>query len=274
MPYATNPGDGVRTYYEVRGEGPPVLLFPPTTGTIATHHDYGWVSALEDRFQLLLVDSRGQGKSEKPHDPMAYTWDMLASDVIAVLDHADIERTHIAGYSTGGLIAFRVAANYPDRVRSIVAGGAQPFATTPAAQADMAGLTEVLRQGSEALVGTFESMAGDSLPPGWRADLTACDTEALIALCQAEIDEAGLSETQVRAIAAPALIYSGDDDEADAGSRAKRAAELMPNATYVELPETDHVQGLLRSEVILPRIRAFLEGIEVQSSEEHRQPTV
>jgi pimeloyl-ACP methyl ester carboxylesterase len=266
MPYATNPDDGVRTYYELRGEGPPVLLFPPTTGTIATQHAYGWVDALGDGFQLILVDSRGQGKSEKPHDPKAYTWDTLARDVVAVLDDAGIERAHIAGYSTGGLIAFRAAANDPKRVLSIVAGGAQPFATTPAAQEEMAGLADVMRQGSEALVEAFESMTGGSLPPGWRADLAACDTAALIALCQAEIDELGLSEAQVRAIEAPALIYSGDDDEAAAGSQARRAAELMPNAGYIELPDTDHVQGLLKSDLILPRIRAFLEQVEAARS--------
>lgn len=270
MPYASNPDDRVRTYYERHGAGPPVLLFPPTTGTIATHHEYSWVDGLGDGFQLLLVDSRGQGKSEKPHDPKAYTWDTLASDVIAVLDHAGIERAHIAGYSTGGLIAFRVAANSPNRVRSIVAGGAQPFATTPAAQRDMAGLAEVLRQGREALVGAFESMTGAALPPGWRADLTECDTAALIALCQAEIDEPGLTEEQVRAIEAPALIYSGDDDEAAAGSHARRAAALMPDATYIELPDTDHVQGLLRSAMMLPRIRAFLEGVEARRAGEQQ----
>jgi pimeloyl-ACP methyl ester carboxylesterase len=265
MPYATNPDDGVQTYYEVSREGPPVLLFPPTLGTIAIYHGYGWVAALEDGFQLILSDSRGQGKSEKPHDPKSYAWDMLAGDVVAVLDHAGIEQAHVAGYSTGGLIAFRVAANYPERVLSIVAGGAQPFATTLAAQEDMAGLADVVRQGCDALIGAVEAMAGGSFPPDWRADLTGCDPAALVALCQAEIDELGLTEQQVRAIDAPAFIYSGDDDAAAAGSLARRAAELMANATYVELPGTDHVQGLLQSELILPRIRAFLEQVEAPS---------
>lgn len=262
MPFATNPHDGVQTYYEIEGEGTPVVLFPGTFGTIAVHHEYGWVDALKDGFQLILVDSRGQGKSEKPHDLEAYSWDILASDVIAALDHAGIEKTHIAGYSTGGLIAFRVAARYPERVYSIVAGGAQPFPTTPESQEGIARIIENLRQGSQHIVDGFERMSGGNLPPRWRADLSVCDTEALAALCQAEADERGLSEAEVQAIAAPALIYSGDDDEEDAGSNARRAAELMPNATFIELPDTDHFQGAFNSRLILPSIIEFLKHVE------------
>ncbi len=262
MPFATNLHDGVKTHYEIDGEGTPVVLFPGTFGTIAIHYDYGWVDALRDDFQLVLVDSRGQGKSEKPHELGAYSWDILASDVIAALDHAGIEKAHIAGYSTGGLIAFRVGARYPDRVYSIVAGGAQPFATTPESQAGIARIIENLRQGSQHIVDGFERMSGGNLPPRWRADLSVCDTEALTALCQAEADERGLSEVEVRSIEVPALIYSGDDDEEDAGSNARRAAEMMPNATFIELPDTNHVQGLLNSHLILPSIVEFLRHVE------------
>ena len=68
MPYAEN--EGVKNYYKVTGKGPPLVLH---TGLAGTHLDWikfvDYVDALKDKYQLILMDARGRGKSDKPHAP-------------------------------------------------------------------------------------------------------------------------------------------------------------------------------------------------------------
>lgn len=260
MPYATNASDGLRVWYEVEGDGPPVVLLHGTTGSIATFRDPGWVDALGDRYRLLLVDLRGHGRSDAPHDVADYHWDVMAADVVAVLDDAGIAAAHIVGYSTGGLLAFRIAANDPGRALSIAAGGAQPFATTPALQADLAGFIELMRQRPEALVPAIEATTGP-LPPGWRADLLNGDLEAFCACAAAEAIDRGLSEEQVCLMTLPALIYAGSEDRGAAGEQARRAVSMMPDARYVELDELDHMTVWARSDLVIPLVAAFLDDV-------------
>jgi pimeloyl-ACP methyl ester carboxylesterase len=90
MPDATN--DGVRIHYEREGNGPPLVLQHGFTGSLEGWRDSGYVDALKSAYELILIDARGHGRSDKPHDPAAYTLDKRAADVLAVLDDAGIER--------------------------------------------------------------------------------------------------------------------------------------------------------------------------------------
>ena len=93
MPYASN--EGVRIHYEVEGSGPPLFLHVGFLGTLEDwrREDTRYVEALRDAYRLVLLDPRGQGRSDAPHDPSAYTLDQRVGDVLAVLDAEGIERT-------------------------------------------------------------------------------------------------------------------------------------------------------------------------------------
>ena len=86
--------DGVRIYYEVLGNaaGPPILLHHGFTGDWRDWQQFGYVDALGQDYRLLLLDARGHGASDKPHDPAAYAMDRRAGDVLAVLDAASVEQ--------------------------------------------------------------------------------------------------------------------------------------------------------------------------------------
>src|SRR6188472_3402750 len=97
MPYTTN--NGVRLYYELIGSGAPLLLHP---GFVCSGEDWieaGYVAALKDRYRVILFDPRGQGRSDKPHDPADYQRHHRVDDVLAVLDATGINRAHFWGYS-------------------------------------------------------------------------------------------------------------------------------------------------------------------------------
>jgi pimeloyl-ACP methyl ester carboxylesterase len=84
MPLANN--QGVQINYEVTGYGPPLFLMHGFSGNHTSWHGYGYVAALQDSYQLILIDARGHGASSKPHTPEAYDYQRLIEDMIAVLD--------------------------------------------------------------------------------------------------------------------------------------------------------------------------------------------
>jgi pimeloyl-ACP methyl ester carboxylesterase len=79
-----------------------------------------------DGFQLIALDCRGHGKSDKLYDPAQYGEEM-AADVVRLLDHLKIDKAHLIGYSSGAFIAGKVAATHPDRVRSLVYAAQAPI---------------------------------------------------------------------------------------------------------------------------------------------------
>lgn len=111
--------DGVRIYYETRGQGEPLALIFGFAGS-----SRGWgepfVKLLELRFKTILIDNRGTGQSDKPEAPFSMA--DMAADVASVLDHAKIERAHVMGISMGGMIAQEFALNHPRRLRGLVLG--------------------------------------------------------------------------------------------------------------------------------------------------------
>ena len=95
MPYATS--EGLRIYYEIAGAGPPLLLHHGLTGSWRDWEEFGFLDGLQDDYQLIMLDARGHGASDKPHDPAAYGFERGVADVVAVLDDLGIDRAHYYG---------------------------------------------------------------------------------------------------------------------------------------------------------------------------------
>jgi len=115
--------DGVKIHYTIQGRGKPLVLVHGFTVSIDTNWRLpGIIDALANDFQVIAVDARGHGKSDKPHDPAAYG-PRMGEDVIRLLDHLGIMKAHIAGYSMGGAITLQIITTYPDRFLSAILGG-------------------------------------------------------------------------------------------------------------------------------------------------------
>ena len=84
MPYAEN--EGLNIYYEVEGSGTPVVFAHPYSMSLEDWRESGYVQSFADNFKVILVDARGHGRSDKPHDPALYSRSKCAADHIAVLD--------------------------------------------------------------------------------------------------------------------------------------------------------------------------------------------
>ncbi len=120
---ATFDSDGVKIHYVIEGEGEPVLLIH---GYNASHFSNwvmpGAVGTLKKDYQVIAIDNRGHGKSDRPENKEAYGENMV-DDAVRLLDHLGIESAHVVGYSMGGMITMKMMVDHPDRVRSGVVGG-------------------------------------------------------------------------------------------------------------------------------------------------------
>ena len=114
MPYAR--ADNAELYYEEEGAGDPLILIMGLGGPHGSW--FLQVPAFRKHFRVITYDARGVGLSRDSGEP--YTMRTLADDVIAILDHLAIERSHVLGLSLGGMVAQEVAITYPERVRKLV----------------------------------------------------------------------------------------------------------------------------------------------------------
>ncbi len=247
MPYADNAG--TRIHYEVEGAGPPLVLQHGFTQCLEDWSECGYVAVLRTRYRLILIDARGHGGSDKPHDEASYTLDRRAADVTAVLDAVGVEKAHFWGYSMGGWIGFGMARHAPHRVDALVIGGQHPFAR------DQAGFRQWLRNGiaggGDVLVADFEKIAGP-IRDHYGARLRAADLEAWLALAQDRVN----MEDVLGTMAMPCCFYAGEGDPMFVQTKA--ASERIPNARFFSLPGLSHLQAFVESSLVLPPVMEFL----------------
>lgn len=118
---------GVRIHYEVSGEGPPVVLTAGQgTGPEARA---AWLGGLARSHRVLSYDQRGTGRSERTRQ--GQSMQELADDIVALMDHAGLERAHVIGVSTGTGKATALAARHPERVDRLVLAAPWTHADAP-----------------------------------------------------------------------------------------------------------------------------------------------
>ena len=112
--------NGVKIYYEVYGAGAPLVLIHGNGGDIAYMKPQ--IEYFDKKYKVIVMDCRGRGNSELGKDSLTYM--QMTKDVIAILNYLHLDSTFVAGRSDGGIIALLMAVYYPDKVKKIVAFGA------------------------------------------------------------------------------------------------------------------------------------------------------
>jgi pimeloyl-ACP methyl ester carboxylesterase len=218
--------------YLDEGDGDPIVLVHGFASTKEVNWLHpGWVATLtRDGRRVIALDNRGHGASGKPYDPSAYHSATMADDVRALLDHLEIERADVMGYSMGARITAFLAVKHPGRVRSAI----------------LAGLGIRLVEGvglPESIANALEAPSLDDVrdPTGriFRifADQTKSDLRALAACIRGSRQTLGRAE--VAGIRAPVLVAVGTKDQV-AGS-AQELAALIPGARSLDIPDRDHM---------------------------------
>jgi pimeloyl-ACP methyl ester carboxylesterase len=110
--------NGIKIRYDVRGDGPPVLL---SHGYSATGRMWdGQLEAFSDRHRVIAWDMRGHGETESPGDPALYSAEATVADMKALLSHLGVARGVIGGLSLGGYVSLMFALSHPEMVRALV----------------------------------------------------------------------------------------------------------------------------------------------------------
>jgi pimeloyl-ACP methyl ester carboxylesterase len=256
MPYADN--QGIRIHYQVEGKGPPLVLQHGLCGSLEMwrQEDYDYVKALKNDHQIVLIDARGHGASDKPHDPQAYKMASMVADVIAVLDDLKISKAHFLGYSMGGRIGWGIAKYAPERFHSLIIGGSgPPYESDPE---EPSFFRDLFKKEMDAVSATMETIFGSRWTPSIQAIIRSSDLDALIALTSAGDWISGLPgfEDVLSAVTVPCLLFVGEKDPSY--PHAQKASEVLPNATFVSFPDLDHIEAVWRIDLVLPHIRKFL----------------
>ena len=238
MPYKNN--QGVNVHYEVRGAGPAIVFnhgFPRDRTAW-----YSYADLLQDQYTCVLIDGRGMGLTDKPHDIDAYSFERKVSDTLAVMDDLSIDRAVYWGYSMGGGIGWAAARYAPQRFEAFIIGGSEPFRT----DADREGI-----RNSAARI--------RANPDGYPGQ----DVEALYA-SQMGSTLGPNFEDVLPTMTMPCLVYVGEDDpRLDAITR---AAGLMPNVTFFTLPERDHSATHRDAEAVVSRAIPFLANVAMKAA--------
>ena len=250
MPYVDNAG--VRIHYHVEGDGPPLVMQHGVTNSIESWYANGFVEGLKKDYRLILVDARGHGHSDKPHDSKDYDLKLRVSDILAVMDDLGVDKAHYLGYSMGGRIGFGLVEHALDRFHSFTIGGMGADVTNtdtpPQTRIDL------LRQGMAAYVADAESKEGP-MESGRKERLLRNDPEALIAATLAPKGTDGVA-VLLPGLELPFLLYCGDAD--GFYPAAKATAEAIPGAVFVSLPGLNHGEVSRAGEQALPHVTKFL----------------
>ena len=226
---------GVEIAYELAGEGPPVLLIHgfASNGRV-NWRDTGWVKTLADAGRcVIVIDNRGHGESEKLYDPALYTAPVMADDARRLLDHLQIERADVMGYSMGARIAAFLTIQHPARVRSAIFAGLASRMIT-----GVGGAEEIAR----ALEAPSSAEVTAPGPRAFRlfAEQTRSDLKALAACMRSA--RAKITAEELGRIAVPVLVVAGEKDEV-AGDVAPLVAAI-PGAKGVTLRGRNHMSAV------------------------------
>src|SRR5262245_19330185 len=193
---------GVPIHYLAEGEGPAIVLVHGFASSL--HGNWrapGLVSALVDAGRrVVALDCRGHGRSGKPHDPAAYAGTTMEDDVVALLDHVELERADLMGYSMGGYIACSLLTTHAERFRCAILAGIGDGALAPGQ----------MRARNEGIARALEAQAASpALPPAARAfrdfaEQNRNDLAALAAVARSDRDR--FDRKKLAALLLPVMV--------------------------------------------------------------------
>jgi pimeloyl-ACP methyl ester carboxylesterase len=261
MPFAINPFDGLRSYYEDEGgDGAPVVLMYGLMDPVPAARALPIARRLEKHARVIYVDHRGHGLTDKPHDADAYALELRVADVVSVINALGLDRVHFLGISWGARLGFALGEHVPDRLMSLTLTGNQPYAWDPQWQTVRtltAAMAAAREGGTRALLLWFEAYIGRELPRRERGWLLENDALALDAAWTSALSEGDVS-SDLSKWSTPCLIAAGEADEFH--DNAKRAAGEIPDATFLSLEGHDHISALYEVDRVLPHILKLLDA--------------
>jgi pimeloyl-ACP methyl ester carboxylesterase len=226
---------GIPINYLDQGAGYPVVLVHGFASSANNNWvEPGWIRFLSPRHRVIALDQRGHGSSGKPRDSEAYDPNNLAADIVGLMDHLEIEKTFLMGYSMGATVSLVLAISHPSRFRAAVLGGIGGDTATQNLKSRDAIIQALLTEDPESI--------GDPVAKTSRAfaDSNRNDLKALAA-CMGRERPRHDAQSLAR-IAVPMMLVVGTRDALVAN--ADQLAASIPGAELVTLEGRDHLNAV------------------------------
>jgi pimeloyl-ACP methyl ester carboxylesterase len=235
--------DGIKIDYEVIGHD----SSPDNRRTIIFAHGNGnckddwkdttlnYVQTLIDSdYRVILVDQRGYGKSEKPHQSNFYTPELVSSDFLTVIDQVfgNDKKCHFFGNSRGGNIGFALMAHHQDRFHSFMVGGAKTSLSESTLQ-----FPKLLENGIDVFVDKIKGIFGKDFPAGLEARFRQNDAKSLIAANTSTWPD---YENILSKVHVPCMFFIGELDPDCAALEA--ASKKLQDCEFHKLLGLDHAK--------------------------------
>jgi pimeloyl-ACP methyl ester carboxylesterase len=215
--------NGISIRYAMYGTGSPVILLH---GGLANADYWGHqIEALKVRHTVIVMDSRGHGRTTRDGRP--YGYDLMADDVVALMDALKVSKADIVGWSDGGILGLDLAIRHKDRVGKIFAFAAN---TVPSGVKD-----EVEKNP------TFAAFIARARREYGKYSATPKEYDAFVEqISKMWASEPNWTDAQLKAIDAEVLVADGDHDEAIKREHTEYIAATIPSAGLLILPNTSH----------------------------------
>ena len=234
MAYSKNKNNSI--YYEQHGKGKPVVLIHGGAVSFQNNYvDFGWIERLnESGLQVIGLDLRGHGKSDKPQDAGSYGTKNLASDVLAVMDELDLDNVSVVGYSLGSAVALHLIQAFPERFSKavLVATGDGLIGLPPFTFSSLLPVLAEVASRSE-----YPKDLPSHVAAYWNfVTESGGNFNALSAMAKG--DYPPLSLELAAKIKIPVMVVSGENDPVL--GRGPVLAKSIPSGEYLEIKKADH----------------------------------
>lgn len=238
------PVDGIRIWYAIFGHGEPVILLH---GGLANANYWGnQIRKLQQHYRVVVMDSRGHGRSTRNGQP--YGYDLMAADVIGLMDFLKIRKAAIVGWSDGAIIGLDIAMRHPERVSKLFAF---------AANSDPSGVADIAHS---PVFNAFIARAQkeyEALSP------TPGQFNAFVAqITRMWQTQPNWTASDLHRITVPTWIVDGDHDEAIKRSNTEFMAANIPDAGLLLQPEVSHFSFLQDPEQFTSDVLHFLQHVK------------
>jgi pimeloyl-ACP methyl ester carboxylesterase len=215
--------NGISIHYRIYGQGSPVIFLH---GGLANSDYWGaQVLAVAAHHTVILMDSRGHGRSTR--DARAYGYDLMADDVVALMDHLKIVKADIVGWSDGGILGIDLALRHKDRVGKVFAFAANTLTSgvKDNVEKNPTFAAYIERAGHE-----YESQS--ATPKEYNSFVDQ--------ISKMWAEQPNWSDAQLAAIDTEVVVVDGDHDEAIKREHSEHIAATIPHAGLLILPNSSH----------------------------------
>ncbi|UGY08610.1 alpha/beta fold hydrolase [Phyllobacterium pellucidum] len=239
----TAPVNGIEMYYAVYGKGPPVLLIH---GGLGYADIWGaQVADLSKDHMVIVAESRGHGRSTRTADP--YSYDLMASDYVALLDYLKVDKAAIVGWSDGGIIGIDIAMKHPEKLTKVFA---------QAANTKVDGVKPDVMQNK-----TFAGYIDHAGQVYKKISPTPDQYDAFVEQISGMwASQPNWTDDDLKKINTPIAIVLGDHDEAITREHTDYMAKTIPGAKLIILDNASHFAMVQDPEGYNKAVRDFIDN--------------